>query len=311
MTYNTRATKQYYPARSIVWIWLLSSVCVLFCYAGNNETDIRLTSHQLRGASTVPSNSELPSYNYNCKKWNGKKNLVDELNIRKIGYTFLHPGKGGGGTIFDRLDRMYKFDIRHCHPFPCSHVCLPEPPVTPDYHRITFVAVRDPIDRFVSAFYYMMKLQCHPTGETREPTNKPNLPNHSSGRWCYTRDLFTFILNKYDWNVNGFAEALCSDDPNEAKAAKGYVEQIVHMKDTLSDWVPLDNCESWLENIVPIVTEKNYDLNQMIDEAVQWTQHFHKFESDESFAARQEFVYQMKNPILLWARKEKRAWRSF
>ena len=67
----------------------------------------------------------------------------------------LHQGKDGGGTVLGHEKKIWKIGIRQCHPHPCPKTFANQK----NYTRI--LTLRDPIDTFVSAFYYRAaKIEC-------------------------------------------------------------------------------------------------------------------------------------------------------
>lgn len=177
---------------------------------------------------------------------------------------FLHVGKAGGGTVKARLRHYWHVRaIRHCHPRPCPSL-LPwrvedredgrwnasskaiegrsssnnngsssaekwrrrqqTPPSSP-----LLLNVRDPVDRFVSAFNWRTKPFCIPYGhERREPLprgvtyknfvfakneNAPNLETHCLPR-NRSSSMYDLVYGRYRGNADKMARALC-DGENE------------------------------------------------------------------------------------------------
>jgi hypothetical protein len=74
-------------------------------------------------------------------------------------FTFVHPGKGGGGSFLERAQSVWRFNQTQCHPNPCHNLLetthtkeTSSGGKTPTKKLI--ISIRDPIDRFVSAFYW-------------------------------------------------------------------------------------------------------------------------------------------------------------
>jgi hypothetical protein len=73
-------------------------------------------------------------------------------------FTFVHPGKGGGGSFLERAQSVWRLNLTECHPNPCNNLLQTQTKgassggKTPTKKLI--ISIRDPIDRFVSAFYW-------------------------------------------------------------------------------------------------------------------------------------------------------------
>ena len=70
-----------------------------------------------------------------------------KLSDKRIRTVLLHPGKNGGGYIHEVLHK-HKICIQECHPFPCSFA-------KNKLYKRAIVPIRDPVDRFISSFYYV------------------------------------------------------------------------------------------------------------------------------------------------------------
>jgi len=81
----------------------------------------------------------------------------------KDSVTFFHVGKAGGGTITNELRRRYRIGVASTHPKP-NPSRIREFQI-PGRSQTLIVNVRDPVDRFVSAFRWRVVVLCHPDDE--------------------------------------------------------------------------------------------------------------------------------------------------
>ena len=91
--------------------------------------------------------------------------------LKKSFVRFLHMGKAGGGTIAIRLRKLWKLQIHQCHPWPCIEKKWKQDNVT-GKQPYMLLSLRDPVDRFVSAFYWRILKICHPEADKR--IERPN-----------------------------------------------------------------------------------------------------------------------------------------
>jgi len=227
---------------------------------------------------------ELLNVDFSCQE-NGKKSTkVKNLKIKpKFNFLhpgkkikFLHPGKSGGGTFDSRLKYFWdmKFDEAHPHPMKIKK------------DDISFITIRDPIDRFVSSFNWRLVVLCNIDGDKRNHGKKA-VQHPESYCKVAPKEEGKILFHKYKKDVNLLAEALCSNNKKERKQAEKDVLQIQHAQHSLSDW--LRNVKNW-HNIVPIVLEKYFDFNKQIDEAIQYGQDNYNFENELNFESRKRMV---------------------
>jgi len=195
------------------------------------------------------------------------------LSLDNSLYKFLHPGKSGGGTFDLRVRRLWNIGIHQCHPEPCF---------VSSGDMTVFITIRDPIDRFVSAFNWRIVILCE------QGTAAFDDPDHI----CFKNDCVhcrenEILFNTYNRNVSKLAEALCSNNEEVKRQAEEDLVFIKHAKYSLVDW--LQNEKNW-EQLVPVVLEKPFDLNKQIDEAVQYAQQQTHFEDLFTFHQRNEMV---------------------
>eukprot|EP00592_Proboscia_alata_P014959 CAMPEP_0194395888 /NCGR_PEP_ID=MMETSP0174-20130528/124672_1 /TAXON_ID=216777 /ORGANISM="Proboscia alata, Strain PI-D3" /LENGTH=419 /DNA_ID=CAMNT_0039191871 /DNA_START=32 /DNA_END=1291 /DNA_ORIENTATION=- len=198
---------------------------------------------------------------------------------------FLHIGKAGGRTIRTRLSTIWKIPFDICHPDPCpksdfrvEHFRVERSRVE---HPVEIICLRDPVDRFVSAFKWRESLLCRPTvnitkssGEVIQMSESrtPNTRLTYGNRLKYCKDNKPeeafFVHAKYSSDPNILAEALCDDEERNsngdivgivdymqqsalsgalATSAVQDVENLGHTKNSITDWLPptIDGRYSW------------------------------------------------------------------
>mmetsp|Transcript_9887 Transcript_9887/g.29351 ORF Transcript_9887/g.29351 Transcript_9887/m.29351 type:complete len:467 (-) Transcript_9887:240-1640(-) len=179
---------------------------------------------------------------------------------------FLHLGKAGGGGITERI-RHLGFNILYQH----NHYVVRDPW---ESSKVYVMALRDPVDRLMSNFYWSGLILCHPKSgsETRKKSN--GVP-HRTAEVCRvsprndSASLADMIHTRYKGNVNNLAEALCSDDPMEQEQAAKDVQSFPHAGTTIQDW--LDFYYDDTSRIpVGMVLEKGYDFMGMVDGALEF-----------------------------------------
>jgi Sulfotransferase family len=182
------------------------------------------------------------------------------LSVPRHQAIFLHIGKAAGGTFLHRARHVWKLHIEECHPDPCQHSYLysnhniNSSDSNSNSESIEFVvSIRDPVDRFVSAFYWKIKTICtlHPhlctannatTMAWRQQRrqqqqqdllhlHRPRPSTSSSSLFFDTTNSSTSFLKdedemmearqryilfeKYQQSANRLAESLCRHDNNE------------------------------------------------------------------------------------------------
>jgi hypothetical protein len=103
------------------------------------------------------------------------------LSIPQSTWTFFHVGKAGGGTHLLRTQSRWHLNVHQCHPHPCPthkfqnlneqflHALKQNQPPNqvPKVMRLPILphltlSLRDPVDCFVSAFYWARNFVCIP-----------------------------------------------------------------------------------------------------------------------------------------------------
>jgi len=145
----------------------------------------------------------------------------------------FHLGKGGGGTLM----KVFNIGVKWVHPEPRSSIneqLLSGPLNT------LIVNVRDPIDRFVSAFNWRLAILCRPDDERHRGKKSVNgkvigATKHPN-EYCKTGSEEEEILlrEKYQSSPSILAEALCDGSPMR-QAQDDF--NLIHHSLTLTDWL--------------------------------------------------------------------------
>ncbi|KAL7466177.1 hypothetical protein ACHAXS_006467 [Conticribra weissflogii] len=180
-----------------------------------------------------------------CKTTNGSSMLLNATQFWKrkackIGdaksVQFFHVGKGGGGTIYYQL-LDYHLIFERSHPSPNFDSKLFKGPTT-----TLMINIRDPVDRFVSAFNWRSLLYCR-DDDTRRPyfkgkSNSRYPPYLYPDKVCLggNKAEKTLLHEEFQSDPNPLAEALCEDSPNFEYASEK-VKHIAHARLSLNDWL--------------------------------------------------------------------------
>jgi hypothetical protein len=193
-------------------------------------------------------------------------------------YRTLHLGKAGGGTVKQRFKKIWRLDATQCHPSPCfSNTTTTTTTDTP----LVFVTLRDPVDRFVSAFYWRIFRLCEESGlSVGDCARPPKTAQH--------QELVKLLFDRYEKNASRLAEDLCSTDAEAAAVARKAVQQIPHAQYSIHDWMAY----AWQpEQVYPLVMEAGaQELEEQFDSAVSWLYEAQPFESADAFRNRQAYV---------------------
>ena len=156
---------------------------------------------------------------------------------------FYHLGKGGGGTIFLSLleNGIY---IQRDHPRPIYGIDqLLNGPVT-----TLLINIRDPVDRFVSAFNWRSFLFCQRHGELRkkypsevdEKDRRMHQPHLHPQEFCFEESInpkeAKIIQRLYEDDINKLAVSLC-EESNSYEQAVESIKFISHAKLNLFQWL--------------------------------------------------------------------------
>jgi len=194
-------------------------------------------------------------------------------------FIFLHPGKSGGGTFKMRLKYLWRMEMLNCHPRPKK--CFQHW----NKRKASFITIRDPIDRFVSAFNWRSILLCNDDNvrekfkylqDKDKVTFDPIL--HCKERQHETQVIF----QKYQQNVSVLAEGICSN----WSQTKNDLDFIGHIREgSLTEW--FHGRKNW-DRLIPIILEKDVDFKEQIDEGILWAQQRFQFETPSKFAMRHQ-----------------------
>ena len=156
---------------------------------------------------------------------------------------FYHLGKGGGGTIFFSLVEN-GIVVERDHPRPIHGI----EQILNGTVSTLLINIRDPVDRFVSAFNWRSLLFCQRDGEKRkkypsevdEKDRKRYQPHLHPQEFCFDKSVYpkeaTIIQRLYKDDVNKMAESLCEDSINVQEAIQ-YTKFISHAKLSLAEWL--------------------------------------------------------------------------
>ena len=133
----------------------------------------------------------------------------------------LHVGKSGGGSVRQRLA-----EFNHASGGRLGHaICHPNPYACDQERRdavATVVTVREPVDRFVSAFVWRFEM-------LKRPDHNKTEKHHREA---------AVVVGKYRGDANAFAEALCDDQLRERDGPRKELALVGHANYGLADWVP-------------------------------------------------------------------------
>ena len=138
--------------------------------------------------------------------------------------------------------------ISKCHPTPekCKDGIQKVQQTTQKPMKTILMNIRDPVDRFVSAFNWRNFVICRSDDQETRGSIKIhrkkkglNHPSRNVNDFCWSHDEFleesNLIRNIYGEDINQLAGALCMED--EREKAKNHTSLILHAKDSLTDWI--------------------------------------------------------------------------
>ena len=193
---------------------------------------------------------------------------------------FAQVGKAGGGTIRLRLANMavqHKFS--RCPPRPCLHTALQR--LALQHHNLDaiLINVRDPVDRFLSAFNWRNIVLCNRSAsDTRVPVSKGKGSRawEQPGQYCKVESAERSRITAYGGNPNRLAEGLCYTLGKrlEYTAAHRTVKVLGHAQDSLTAHLGGDAMFAALvaeasTQIAVIPLEPGFNFTDLIDSAVQ------------------------------------------
>ncbi|ACI65064.1 predicted protein [Thalassiosira pseudonana CCMP1335] len=162
--------------------------------------------------------------------WDERNNCSHFMNKNVI---FFHVGKAGGGTVKKTLGEN-KLSVSMSHPKPkIKYIDR----LKHDQASL-IINVRDPVDRFASAFHWRLLLLCSPNDTRRQP-EEGDKAFESPREFCYNIKRQEKILReKYKSSPSVLGEALCDESGKQEEAAKeaskiGHSLQLVQWLDFL------------------------------------------------------------------------------
>jgi len=163
--------------------------------------------------------------------------------------------------------------------------------------KVIFIDLRDPVDRFVSAFYWRQLVHCDPEGDEREPGTGRAANRHPDTHCTNEPDIeysdreMRVLYYDYNRDANELASALCSDDAAKSRRAELDMEEIGHTKLSITDWIGRNNDFELYDGLAyPIVMEEPYDILAQVDEGLQWAYNKTRFEGSSAFQRRKAKV---------------------
>ena len=191
---------------------------------------------------------------------------------------FLHIGKAAGGTFADRSRNVWKILFPACHPSLCERA-------TQFNTTKLILTIRDPVDRFVSAFYWRTWIICNPQGDSRKVSSAAS---HDPAHLCKANAPDAekqLLFGPYYQDVNRLARDLCSNDTNKTALLVQQIQQLQHAQSHIVDWLNFD----WdPENMFAYVLEPaaNVTVDDQIDASIVWVYDNIRFENPAVFQER-------------------------
>ena len=208
----------------------------------------------------------------------------------------LHIGKAGGGTVRTTLKFKWGYALKECHQ--TAQRCFGSRKGFPNSsvwnHGLVFVTIRDPIERFISAFNWHVGTECRDDKETESRTvaDPPILAVRHPDQYCRRRQAWHINSPnsptgpKFQGIVDKMASDLCTttttDDGERlvvdetSNAYSAMTKSINHLKNcTISSFLgETDNYSevyNWKDNtrrLVPVVMEPGWDLEEITHETI-------------------------------------------
>jgi len=246
----------------------------------------------------------MPAKQFSSREVTAARRPID-LDQYKV--LWLHPGKSGGGTFQSRLQSSWYIHApkNRCHPHPCPDRAFAQVQKSSNNDTAssktsntassitTIINIRDPIDRFVSAFHWRRLVLCNPQGDERE-RDVHNKATQNPTKYCKQPEDPTeqaVIFQTYQQNVTTLAEALCTAQGQQDIRAIGHMEPLVEWM-VGDKWKQQSSSSDSTSSIIilPVVLEQGFSYNQQIDDAVTWLQERYHLDTPEHFVVRQSVV---------------------
>jgi len=208
----------------------------------------------------------------------GDSGLSPVQEAEEDAFIFQHVGKAGGGSVMAWL-QAHHVAYERCHLYSCLHPHM--------RGQRVLLNVRDPLDRFVSAFDWNRLLTCRPTGhpvpETREQWHTGDSDKTTGGvvrnPWD-TPDVVCrvdpqvqrLLFQKYHEDANLLAADLCSKDHGVSSSALRFAHNVLEHGYTLQSRLNADSLSAarkFLKNnlVYVIVLEKGFDFMGQVPKA--------------------------------------------
>lgn len=233
------------------------------------------TNNANDGASETKSMTIPQFYNYEKENKKCTHNFDDTV-------TLFHVGKAGGGT-FKRNLQINRISVNACHPRPGTCDNRRKIQKNEGHHQSNsttntlVINVRDPVDRFVSAFRWRMAYLLSNVGSKLNAScSNPNDVN--TRKACKQAEGYRkeklLLVGKYKSNPNLFAKALCVDDsPQHQDGAIADFAELHHSM-PLSEWLdflidpkqiaPIPDID--IQNFIAVPMEEQGDGDEMLFE---------------------------------------------
>ena len=187
------------------------------------------------------------------------------IAFKKFKSLLFHIGKAGGTSTTKHLINDWHIQLSECHPTPC----LKAAKAGKQGGRIALLNIRDPVDRFVSGFYFSIQRTCQP-GQKRGCAHRP------------PHEIY-ITHTRYQKNASALAEDLCSANATAAQLAHESLRNITHLKHGIPEWLHYNYQP---EKLFPLVLEPPFEFEAQMDTAMEWLYERLRYESPEQFAQR-------------------------
>lgn len=213
---------------------------------------------------------------------------------------FLHLGKAGGGTINDLLSQEWNLTFSYNHPYPRAR----RRDWIQNHPRGTvLINLRDPVDRFVSAYYWRQRIMCRPQQpqygneqERRQPHKSGYLVANQPDTYCRKGNMQDWEIlfgPRYHQSAEALAQSLCSENVTVAQQAAQDMSTILHANTGILKWLGPDWQQTALvanQSLFPVVQEKGFDMTAQVDDAIQYAYLRAPFESSLAFEGRRRRI---------------------
>lgn len=158
---------------------------------------------------------------------------IEEPDMKRFDRSlFLHVGKAAGGSIKYRLKHEWRLIIPPSHPRPRMDRIAK---FGDDLPWIV-INIRDPIDRYESAYNWGLLSLCDLDGDNRTAGEATK----DIDRWCYDSQLeeSEILFHKYERSANLMAELLY--DERKGQETRQDLTKVRHAGNPLVEWMAFD-----------------------------------------------------------------------